>query len=425
MSELAERIWQTPWIDTHEHLVEEPNRLQPDGYGFVGPLANDHFLAPDFSALFADYSIRDLVSAGLPVDAAADFLRSTAEPRAKWEAVAPFVEASRATGYLRALDLSTERLFGARLSAETCEAIDAAARDLRRPGYYRHVLREVANVESCHVHSLDHDPFCESADPALLQQDLSLYPLVTGVHPRAEAASGIEVSSVEDYERVLEWCFATYAPRAVAAKCLWAYRRRLRIDTVAERPVRAFARVRSGGADEADERLVEDHLFARCLDLAAEHELPVKLHLGYLDGNAVDDLPRVFRNVSEAAGILHAFPRVTFVLMHIGWPHQEELLAVAKHYPNAVVDLCWAWILAPLATRAFVTSFLATVPRNKLLCFGGDYLAVENVVGHAEIARRGLHGALQDLVALGWCTSDEAGAFVEPLMRGNARRVFG
>jgi hypothetical protein len=78
-----------------------------------------------------------------------------------------------------------------------------------------------------------------------------------------------------------------------------------------------------------------------------------------------------------------------------------------------------------MATRAFVTSFLTTVPSTKLLCFGGDYLAVENVVGHAELARRGLHGALSDLVALGWCTRDEVVSLVEPLMRGNALSVFG
>lgn len=425
MTDLADLIWQTPWIDTHEHLVDESCRLREEGYRFVSSLGTDNFLAPDFSTLFADYSIRDLVSAGLPAADADAFLRSSAEPAAKWETIAPYVDAARATGYLRAVDLSTERLFGAPLSADTCEAIDAAARDLRRPGYYREVVRNVANVESCHVHSLDHDPFCATEDPSLLRQDLSLYPLVTGTHARAEAASRIDVSSLRDYEEVIEWCFASYAPQAVAAKCFWAYRRHVGIEAAADPPSRAFERVRRGDADEGDARTVEDYLLARCLHLAADYDLPVKLHLGYLDGNSVEGLPRVFRSVAEAADLLHDFPNVTFVLMHIGWPHQEELLAVAKHYPNAIVDLCWAWILAPLATRSFVTSFLTTAPKTKLLCFGGDYIVVENVVGHAELARRGLHGALGDLVELGWCTPGEAASFVEPLMRGNAMRVFG
>ena len=74
--------------------------------------------------------------------------------------------------------------------------------------------------------------------------------------------------------------------------------------------------------------------------------------------------------------------------MHMAWPHQEQLLAVAKHHPNVVVDLCWSWIVTPLSTREFVRRFLTTVPATKLLCFGGDYMTVECVVGHAEIARR-------------------------------------
>lgn len=42
------------------------------------------------------------------------------------------------------------------------------------------------------------------------------------------------------------------------------------------------------------------------------------------------------------------------------------------------------------------------------MCFGGDYATVENVVGHAELARRGLQGALEDLLAADWLTLEEA-----------------
>jgi hypothetical protein len=74
------------------------------------------------------------------------------------------------------------------------------------------------------------------------------------------------------------------------------------------------------------------------------------------------------------------------MLMHMAWPHQEQLLAVAKHHPNVVVDLCWSWIVTPVDARVRVRS-LTAVPATKLLCLGGDYMPVECVVGHAEIAR--------------------------------------
>ncbi|MHB1310085.1 MAG: amidohydrolase family protein, partial [Limisphaerales bacterium] len=117
-------------------------------------------------------------------------------------------------------------------------------------------------------------------------------------------------------------------------------------------------------------------------------------------------------------------PDTTFVIMHIGYPYQEEMIALAKHFTNAVIDLCWAWIINPVASETFVRHFLAAAPANKLLTFGGDYIPVELVVGHAAIARQGLTTALTGLIAQDWVSRVEAVELVEPLMRGNARRIF-
>lgn len=150
----------------------------------------------------------------------------------------------------------------------------------------------------------------------------------------------------------------------------------------------------------------------------------MKIHLGFLNGNGFPQLPWIYDHVRDVTGIVQAHPRARFVLMHIAWPQQEQLIALAKHQPNVWVDLCWAWILAPLATRDFVERFLTTVPASKLLCFGGDYVTVETVVGHAELARRGLRDALERLVARGWLSGDQALALVPRLMHGNAAALF-
>ena len=130
-------------------------------------------------------------------------------------------------------------------------------------------------------------------------------------------------------------------------------------------------------------------------------------------------------HVADAVPLVQAHPRTTFVMMHAAWPQQEQLLSVAKHLPNVVVDLCWAWSLAPRSTTDFVQRFLTTVPASKLLCFGGDTMVVETVVGHAALARRGLATALDGLVRDGWLSVDGALDLVPQLMRGNAQRVFG
>ena len=51
------------------------------------------------------------------------------------------------------------------------------------------------------------------------------------------------------------------------------------------------------------------------------------------------------------------------------------------------IDLCWAWIINPLATARFVREFLVAAPASKLFTFGGDYENVETIVGHAKVAR--------------------------------------
>ena len=86
--------------------------------------------------------------------------------------------------------------------------------------------------------------------------------------------------------------------------------------------------------------------------------------------------------------------------------------------------MCWAWIINPIAAKDFLKKYLVTAPTNKILTFGGDYLNVEQVLGHAVIARRDIALALSELVEEGWLSLDDALGLVDPIMHGNARRLF-
>ncbi|HET9736882.1 MAG TPA: hypothetical protein VFP78_02085 [Solirubrobacteraceae bacterium] len=264
-SPVAEAIDATLWIDTHEHLVEERRRLGPGPYVFSDVWDDPVCIGGDWTALLGHYAIDDLVSAGLPPGEAHRFIWGDGEPLAKWDAVERFVAAARNTGFLRAVDVATERLFGVRLARDTCEAIDAACRALREPGWYARVLAE-AGVERCQVNSLEDDPFCETEQPELLEQDISLYPLVAGTAPATEGASGIEVAELDDYLDVVEWCFERFARHAVAVKLAWAY--------------------------------------FRPLDLATRHGLPFKLHLGHLAGTGRPELRWVPGHVADVIPLM-------------------------------------------------------------------------------------------------------------------------
>ena len=160
------------------------------------------------------------------------------------------------------------------------------------------------------------------------------------------------------------------------------------------------------------------------MEKATANNLPVKMHTGYYAGENEMPLSRVRNNPGSACELCRAAPDTRFVFMHICWPYYEEMIAAAKQYTNAYIDMCWAWIINPVGAKDFLKKYLVTAPANKVFTFGADYIFVENVVGHAIMARQGITQALSELVDEGWLLLDDALDLVEPIMRGNARRVF-
>lgn len=419
--DLAAVITKTPFIDTHEHLVEEERRT---GWSKPAPLLPCN----DWALLFTHYLNSDLLVAGMPAKDYAAFTAPDTATSRKWALLEPWWPAVKHTGYGRAVRLAIEQLYGvAELDARTIDRVAEGYRSTVKPGFYATILRERAGIESCQVNSLE-APFMESRQPQLLMQDLSLLAFGAGSAnwKHFTDADGAKATDLAGWHRVIDHWFTRYAPYATAVKTQVAYSRRLDFEDVpAERAADPFRRLVAGEPVSAEERkAVDDHLFWYCVRRATAADLPVKVHTGYYAGHNSMPLGRVTQNPADLAEVLRRAPDTTFVLMHIGYPCQEQILALAKHYANVVVDLCWAWIISPSATERFVRDFLVTAPANKLLTFGGDYIPVEPVVGHAAIARQGLTRALEGLIQDGWISRAEAIELVPGLMNGNARRIF-
>ena len=424
VSDLRRLVDDTPFVDTHEHLLEERTRL-----GAAGESGHPACCQRDFSVLLSHYADSDLAVAGMTPAEAARLFSPDVEPRDKWRMVAPYYRRARHTGYLQTVRESVRRLYG-----EDDLDEDAAVRISERiaaavaPGYYRPILEEASGIEHCQVNSLEDPLLMETQYPDLLCQDLSFVALSTGldvgaIAPRAD----IDVNGLADWHRVIDWAFETLGPKAIAVKNQSAYGRKLDYAQVSagdaaplfERHLRD-----AGSLTGAERKALEDHLFHVCVTRATEAGLPVKLHTGYYAGHGRMPLHRLRHNAGDLADLLAAHPQARFVIMHITYPYQDEAIALAKHFPNAWVDLCWAWIINPLAGVRFVREFLMAAPANKLLTFGGDYMPVEMVPGHAALARKGLAQALSELVEEGWLADDDLPELVERLMRGNAHELF-
>lgn len=417
--DIRKLIDETPIVDTHEHIIEERHRLEP---------AN-HWRLDDIGILFTHYLDSDLLVSGMPQeDLNKVFLRET-PPETKWALTKPWWERTRNTGYGLCVREAVSALYGEDdITDANWEGISGKIREMIKPGYYQHVLRKASNIDHCQVNSLEFSPFCETDYPDLLLQDLSFVPMSTGLDVAGlSQKSGIEVKSLDDWYQVIDWCFAAYGPRAVAVKNQSAYGRKLDYDRVSREDASLIfdRHLQSGFKMHGLERKpLEDHLFHYCVDKATEYHLPVKLHTGYYAGQNGMPLHRLRHNAGDMCAICQAHPDASFVFMHITYPYQSEAIAVAKHYRNAYLDMCWAWIINPAAGVRFLKEFLMAAPANKVFTFGGDYGPVELVPGHARIARRGIAQALIELTEERWLRESDLPTLVNRLLRGNAYDLF-
>jgi len=432
-SAISDKVQQSSLVDTHEHLMEEAGRLKPSQSPWIQ--------CDDWSVLVAGYLYSDLISAGLRVKADVPppqqpLFSPDIDPLTKWKMIKPYWKSVRDTGYGMVLRETIRTLYGVEdLSDGTIGKVQTEYLKTRRPGFYRRLLCDVANIESCQVNSFE-GTFVESADPTLLMQDINAIPLLA-TKPFGDLAKAwsreacqeptdITARCLADWHRVIDWWFDRYGKYAVAVKSQLAYTRDIDHEPTppeqAEGPFKKLVE----GEDLTDEekKHLEDHLFWYTVTKAGEHQLPIKLHTGYYAGENSMPLSRLIKNPGSACELCRAAPDTPFVFMHICYPYYEELITVAKQYANAHIDMCWAWIVNPLASKDFLKKYLVTAPANKVLTFGADYGMVENVVGHAIIARRGIAQALVELVDEGWMELDRALELVPQLMHGNAREIF-
>jgi predicted TIM-barrel fold metal-dependent hydrolase len=400
-------------IDTHEHLEEESERLKQK---------------LDFFSIFRDNAVSDLVSAGM----SDENLKKCSSPETpldeKWRLFEPVYLAARNTGFMRAARLSIRDLYGIEnLNASNYSILTDNIRDHNMPGVNRWILRDRCSIRLAQVNALESTFFRERTDADLFLQDLSLARLLQSPPPvdALERETSSRIGNLKAYGDAIGKLFERIAPLAVAAKQQSAYWRAQSFADVPEADaarlfdaaIRDPATVPAGG-----QKALQDWTFNHCVRLCVAHDLPIKIHVGYAAGNNGMD-PDLLRP-DPLAGLLRRHPKARFSLLHIAYPWQEDLLALAKHFRNVHVDMCWAWILDPQAARRFLKQFLTAVPANKLFGFGGDYGIADPVYGHLLIARQGIARGLSELVEEQYFGRDEAVAMAHRILHDNAAVFF-
>ena len=398
-SDIAQYIQQTPLVDTHEHMRGEEAYLdeQPD---ILRQLFQNYVHADFFVAGASEEAVNGLVDQADP-DVAARF----AAVEEAWRLV-------QYTGYGEAVRILAGELYG--ISELTPESVAAAQQKnaaLVQRGERLRLLREGANLDHIQTDAKSMQVRADQSGPDFFLYDISWVDFCSGRpnHEEIGRHTGLEVTDLASLRRVMETIFASSSSYAIAVKSQHAYNRTLRwrerSDAEAARALDAY--LRDGEEIDEETRLcLGDWSWARGVELCIEHDLPMKIHTGYYAGHS--RMPVDFIRSGHLCPLLAAYSDARFVLMHIAYPYTEELVALAKHYPNVYADLCWAWSINPYSSMEFVRRFIHAAPINKLFLFGGDTGYPGAALAYAKQARAWFAKALEAEVNEGLLSEAQA-----------------
>ena len=423
-------------IDTHEHIMPESERSE---------------YAVDFSYLFAHYNSSDLVAAGMPpglmeavrlpvhryrveYDRRYRTGRLLPEPESetmslgeRWAAMEPYWEAIRHTAYGRWTLIMARDLFGVEdLNGSTYESLSEAVSSSRKPGWFRHVLKDKAGIDRSVIDLRTTDVDREFFDPVMRMD-----PYVA-VRSRAqldhlESEGGCAIHGLADLERATQEALVRHRDQgAVGVKNGMAYQRTLRFDRVSRHEAElAFSRLfdhLGEGLSWAEAKPLQDYLFHAVIRTAIDLGLPIQIHTGLQEGNGniiTNSRPTLLVN------LLMEYREARFDLFHGGYPYFREWTSLAKNFSNVYPDLCWVYIISPTFSKQLLHELIEMVPANKILGFGGDSVPVEGAYAHAVMARRVFAEVLAEKVEDSWLTEEQALALARRCLRENPARLYG
>ncbi len=439
MSQVNERIRteveSISLVDTHEHIMPEAER-------------NEY--AVDFGYLFAHYNSSDLVSAGMPprlMEAVRlpmhyyrlrhikrlNLHRSIPEPERedmsleeRWQALEPYWEAIRNTAYAKQTLIVIRDLFGVEdLNRETYLQVSKAIADSRRPGWYRYVMKEKANIAVAVI-----DAQLTDVDREIFAPVMRLDHFI-GVRSRAglgflESEAGTVIHSLDDLVRAMRTVLEKYvAGGVVGIKSGLAYERTLQYDKVtrseAETVFNRIAGHLGEGPSWREAKPLQDYMMHQIIRATIEAGLPMQIHTGLQEGNE-----NIITNANPTllVNLFVEYREAKFDLFHGGYPYIHEWATLAKNFANVYADMAWVHIISPSIGRSLLHELIETVPGNKIMAFGGDAITVEMAYGHARMAREVVARVLAEKVDEGYLAEDEAIRLAGKMLRDNPAALF-
>lgn len=347
------------------------------------------------------------------------------EPAKVIAAVLPHLRDQRSTGTVTCLTLGLRLLYGFDLDGLSVtnyrglsDRINLRYRNTF--GWYRQAM-EAAHLEGPYRPNALSFLF-ERAEPAAAAREMSFTRALIRVdeylapshraNPRFRYAMGkvgIEPTDAASWRAFVDATMeAAREAGCIGIKQAQAYRRDL-----------DFQHVDDGEVDFTAEsgpplRGLQNWVIHRFCERANDYGWPFQIHVG------THNLPR--SNPLPLAGLMTRYPGARFVMLHT-WPYLAEAATLAKHHPNAYIDICWLPILSPGHAEAALRTYLGYVPGRKLM-LSQDATSVELAAGSTLVYRALLRKVLAERVDDGLLSEEHALELARWALAENARAVY-
>jgi hypothetical protein len=423
-SDLREALDEIPILDAHEHYL--PPRFLAAGEETLLHIVRNSYLGLDCIAAGMEpnwWKKRSIVYGNVSQE------QGDRSASANLDALWPYLDRTRQTGYHRALTAGLKALYGFEGDLDASSWGPLAARVQKAyqvPKWFETVL-ERAKIRLAlwdAYFTVSHpDSWSGYVLPVFHTDDFLDHPWIhpQGGQPAAEIAAewGIEIGALDHLLHALDLGFERYhALGCVATKIGVAFRRRLSFDSASaiEAEV-AFSQL----IREPDERAritLGNYLVRQILGRSIERGFAVQIHTGMNYGQLDHSRP------TRLVNLFQEFPDARFVLLHGGYPYTDEAGLLAKAFPNVYLDLCWMPLISPSMTVEVLERWLELVPHNKIM-WGGDVWSVEECYGAVLVFKDVLAQTLGRTMEKGILKKDKALELAARIMHLNAAELFG
>jgi len=235
----------------------------------------------------------------------------------------------------------------------------------------------------------------------------------------------------ETFDQVVEAFIATVegarAAGHVGLKSIIAYRTGLAIrETSRAEALEVFRavheRARRDGKVRLADKPLNDYLLLRALEVAEKQALPVQFHTGLGD----NDLDMLYANPLHMRPLFEnsQYKHVPFVLLHASYPFVRELGYLASLYSHVWMDLGLAIPFATVDIPSVWRQALSLTPTSKVLLSTDAYSLPDIYWLAARWGRWGLTQVLEELIAIGAFTQDEALDAAHQILHTNAEKLY-